>query len=43
MHNTTGETHVILDSDWEVIYYKDLTKHIIFIYMLRTTVRTWKA
>lgn len=42
MHNTTGR-HVILDSGWEVIYYKVLTEHMILINTLRTTVSTWKA
>lgn len=40
MHNTTEETHVVLDSDWEVIYYKEPTKHTISINTLRTTVST---
>lgn len=42
MHNTTG-TRVILDSGWEVIYYKVLTEHMTFINALRTTVSTCKA
>lgn len=42
MHNTTGR-HVILDSGWEVIYYKVLTEHMIFINTMRTTVSTCKA
>lgn len=42
MHNTTGR-HVIQDSGWEVIYYKLLTEHMIFINTVRTTVSACKA
>lgn len=42
MHNTTG-TRVIVDSGWEVVYYKVLTEHTTFINALRTTAGACKA
>lgn len=38
-----AERHAILDSDWEVIYYKDLTKHMLSINTQRTIINTEKA